>query len=312
MINFNPEKYLSNNTQRAIFMVILSTILWLTVKLQSTYETDVVIPLKVSAVPQDSILKYKLIDKIKINIQGTGANLIRMGLYKPQAVINCIGLGDSSSLDMSSPNLHITLPPSVKFRALRLLNPQKIQVVLEKSLTKVLQIKHNAHINTKAGYIVTDLTTEPDTVVVTGAYSVVKKMDTMSTVSVKYKNKNSDFSEVVKLNIPENYNLLTNVHEVLLKADVQKLGEVTLENVPLRVINVPSYRKVIPLPSEITLTVKGGTDILAGIAKDNFEVYLDFNEYRPGQKLRPQIKYDLNIESVTVYPTEFELIILRR
>ena len=64
------RKYLNKKSQRVLFMVLLSIIVWSVLKFQRQYETNIEVPLKIIGIPQDSTLKYNIHDKIKTKADG--------------------------------------------------------------------------------------------------------------------------------------------------------------------------------------------------------------------------------------------------
>ena len=98
-----------------------------------------------------------------------------------------------------------------------------------------------------------------------------------------------------------------------LKHNTKRVGKQILsdrwDDVNVHVVNVPSYRKVVPLPSTIKLKITGGTEILSTVNKEDFTVSVDYNQYRPGNKLFAKVSSKINIKSIEIEPNEFELII---
>ncbi|MCK5074900.1 MAG: hypothetical protein KAR38_00930 [Calditrichia bacterium] len=308
------KKYLNKRMQRAFFMLLLSVFVWMVIKFNRNYETNINIPLKVIGIPQDSTLKYSINDEIKIRVEGEGVDLLRLGvgLYEAEAFIDCQELSDSMVININSPYFDLKVPSSINLKKKRMIFPRILTVVLEKRMEKLLKIKPMAEITTEAGYIVTAVNTTPDTIKIAGPESFLKNLDNISTQKVVFENKKITFNKNIKLDIPSKYHLISNRKKVKLKVEIQKLGEMLLEDVSVQVINVPSYRKVIPLPSSIKLKITGGTDILSKIGREDFDVSIDYNQYRPGKKIAAKVTSGLNIKSVEIEPNEFELIILRR
>ncbi|MCK5076114.1 MAG: hypothetical protein KAR38_07040, partial [Calditrichia bacterium] len=142
--------------------------------------------------------------------------------------------------------------------------------------------------------------------------SYLENIDTIFTERISYRDKKIPFTKSINLKISDKYHLISELSKVKLNVEIQKLGEVILENVKVKVLNVPSYRKIVPLPSSVDLKIKGGTEILAKSTSEDFEVNIDFREYMPGRKISANVKTELKIKSIEINPNEFELIILRR
>ncbi len=99
------------------------------------------------------------------------------------------------------------------------------------------------------------------------------------------------------------------------KAEVQMIGERRLEDVAVRLTNVPSELNAFVSPSTISITVIGGVDFIAGIDSSNLYVYIDYGEQWSPTNLfvEPQIRLSADIiEYRDLVPRQLEIITTRQ
>ena len=96
--------------------------------------------------------------------------------------------------------------------------------------------------------------------------------------------------------------------------DVQRLAEIEIPEVPVTVINTPENYEVVPLPSLVTLYVKGGEKILAEATANDFQVVIDFaRDWQPGTtRVKARISTSIQVLYVESQPPQFELIVHKK
>jgi hypothetical protein len=303
----------NKNIRIWIFTISLSLFLWLTVKLQKRYETDVALPLKVINLPEKKTLKYKLPENLHISLVGKGIDLMRLGLYKSRIILDCQELPDSIVFNnLLSSNIRLELPPTVNLIPKDLISPKRLKIVIDKEMKKVVRVKPLLHVEPEMGYIVVEKKPKPDSLTIIGPRSIVRWIDFINTRKKTVRNAKSFFKETLELTPPESYNVSLSRDRVDVFVDVQRLGELLLENVPVKVKNQGRKYQVISLPSSANVVIRGGTRILSTLMKKDIEIYVDFSEYVPGEKLKARLKTDKKILSYEIQPEYFELIVLRK
>ena len=102
---------------------------------------------------------------------------------------------------------------------------------------------------------------------------------------------------------------------VKIEVDIQMIGERRLEEVPVRVINIPDNLNVFVSPSTVALTVIGGVDFLADNGMSVVEVLVDYRtQWSPTNLfIEPQVQLDPSvIEYRDLVPKQLELITIRQ
>ncbi|KAB1067278.1 YbbR-like domain-containing protein [Tamlana haliotis] len=170
--------------------------------------------------------------------------------------------------------------------------PERIAFRYGVNLVKKVPVKIKADINYSLGYNAsTELTLEPDSVVVVGADILVNKINFLETEAKKMNNVRSNLNERLSLKLPKNVSDLDfSVKEVVLKGTVEKFTEGTLK-IPVRVINAPKDMAINYFPKEVNVSYYVSLSDFERISEKDFEVICDFKKLNTDQSfLIPELK----------------------
>jgi YbbR domain-containing protein len=155
----------------------------------------------------------------------------------------------------------------------------------------------------------------PDSVTISGPEKSVRRVDSVLTIRREFTNVQQRISQRLALQpFPHEQRLRLSVDEVHFFADVQKLIEVTLHEIPVEVQNAPSHLKIAPVPSTLSLTVEGGEQLLLNLKREDIAAYIDFARIR-GSETEGHPAYIRTPEGVRyrdVKPAFFKLIMERQ
>lgn len=290
----------------------LSLFLWFMVKLQKNYVTEIPFELRIANIPQGMVPKYALPSSVSVLVMGKGIDLLRLGLIKTSLWIDCQELQDSVVIrTLDNPYLRLDIPPSIVITPRDFIKPKSLSVVLEKETKRILPVKTDSDISPAPGFIVTRTIVEPESVEVVGPFSVLDQTEFVQTSKVSLENLKYNSEVMVPLLKDSRYYIKFSHSAIKMKIEVQKLGELILDNIRVEVKNIPRHYSVVPLPSTAKIKIAGGVNNLSGIKKEDIRVVVDFSEYSPGQKLKARLETDEKIVSYSVTPDEFEILVIK-
>ena len=152
-----------------------------------------------------------------------------------------------------------------------------LTVITEKQHLRKIPIKVNLDLMLVAGFVtVGDYRPSPDsiTAVVTTSY-----LDSLSSFETE-EHRVSDVDRSLELEMqlrPVNTKKVDyKADKVKVRVEVQKLGTVSFQNLPIRIINLPPNINVIVQPSTFSVSVKGGVEHLATLTRDSLRGYIDY------------------------------------
>ena len=104
--------------------------------------------------------------------------------------------------------------------------------------------------------------------------------------------------------------------EVTLHANIQKIGEYKIREVPVKIVRVPSNLEVTVIPSTFSLIVEGGIDYIATMTKEDIDAYIDYRRASSlavdSTRYRIFIKVPEEVKRWESKPQFFRLIIERK
>jgi YbbR domain-containing protein len=154
---------------------------------------------------------------------------------------------------------------------------------------------------------------EPDSVLVSGPESLIADIHEISTTVKRFENLIREVKGHVELEPPPWETVHYTAGRVRFEADIQRLGERVLKNLPIQVTHVPAnIKEVKVVPSTLTMTVRGGVKILAQLKPEDIKVTIDYRtQRRVPKRAKAVINIQENLDFTDVRPQFFELVVER-
>ena len=207
----------------------------------------------------------------------------------------------------------IRVPTSfMELEPLKFVDKDTIEFRLERLTRRRVPVHGRIRVVPKSGYtVVGDLEIKPAHVLISGPESMVLGVDSLETEFVEVDSAVSDVVGDAALINPRPEKLQLEVQSVHYRVLVQRLGEKTLEGVPVRVINVPVGRRARVRPPTLAVHLIGGRDFLAKIGPKDITAYVDYRRYlQTGETLLPaNIEVPDHLRFDEVKPRRFRLIV---
>ncbi len=202
-MSFNPF----SNLPLKIGAVLLAFLLWVHVATNQTYEHIFEIPFSFTNVPDGLLLTSKTPEHISIKVRGTGKQLF--GLMTDDMVYH-YDLADYKAgaqvVEMSSAEVIDILSGS--YEEVELLMPKRVQVRLERSVSRDLPVIAEVEVSPADGYVIMgELKVAPATIKVSGPESVMKKLNHLETEPQSIGGVVESFVAELALQIPDSLHL---------------------------------------------------------------------------------------------------------
>ena len=253
-------------------------------------ETDLLLPVDFSNVPKNMVLTNFHTDKIEIRIQAHPKLIERINkknLRYPVDLYTDLEFdpaGDSDSIEPGSYLFPVEEKRIPMDRGIKILsiNPSYLSVQLEKKVSKTFKITV-PYIGTPAkGHIALDAATEPASVKLTGAASLIQSIKELKTKPIDLANASEDFKKKIPLDL-ENPSIISSSDPIIIVSVPiqQQLVSKTIENIPIQIWN--STLKVSIEPSKITIQIKGPFETLNNKEiTDQIYSFIDLKGLAPG------------------------------
>ena len=276
--------------------VLVSIILWFTLSLRKSYTDQIVMPTQVVNLEEDMALAEPAPEAVQAQVRGLGIDLFRLRIDPPTVTI------DAAQDEISFEDLTFDLPEDVVFESV---SPRTFRLEKEPRVSRMIPIELRFRFETPETFeLLYPPALDPDSVLVSGARSVVERLEAWPTVSGSRAVQDS-----LVLRIPLADTLEHLVNQSHLATTVTVLAEQFTENqrwLPVEVTGVPSNQRVVSLdPSSIRVTYRVPLSQYdeARAARDFFAIvsYDDIRADTTG-RVTPQIHYppDLLIRNVEI------------
>jgi len=253
-------------------------------------ETDLLIPVNFSNIPDNMILTSFHTDKIEIRIQANPKLMEfinKQNLHYPVDLYTDLELDPAGASDSIEPGTYlipveenrIPMGSGVKILSIR---PFYLSVQLENKLTKSLKVTIPYKGKPAKGFIALEAAVNPSRVQLTGAAPIINSIKILETMPVDLTNARESFKKRVPLNLDNSVTISSSEHIILVSVPIhQQLVSRTIEDIPIQIRNSPYPAKI--EPSKITIIVKGPFKALNNkTIMDQIYSFIDMKDLTPG------------------------------
>lgn len=304
------------NYRIKIIVITIATVFWFAVVTENIYEYDMDVPITVANVPPGKTVTGNLPQQARVRFEGRGKALFAL-LFQREArvVIDLTESGASKTVQVQRDQVQIGrwgLPVIAK----QILAPHELKIQLANLLTKEVAIAPVTDLATTPGYaIVGKIQVAPDSIEISGPEALVRPIREIPTALVQARNLRARFEQEISLqDFPDSSKIHLSSTTATVAVDVQKLIEITLPEIPVRVHNAPRHLIVTPLPSTLSLTLEGGEQLLLGLKREDITAIIDFQQVKglfDNEGYVPIINVPEGVSYRNVQPSTFKLMMER-
>ncbi|MCH8304926.1 MAG: hypothetical protein IIB94_07315 [Candidatus Marinimicrobia bacterium] len=321
LINF--FKRFSDNLSIKISSLIIALTLWLFVVTGSEYVHVVKIPIRLRNLQQGRILANEIPEFAELRMRGTGRQFLNNQLTTAFADMGImlemgrIRFYYEFALEPYLKNYpdRLVMPRDFGLELVEIISPDTVKIKLDSYLEKVVPVRPRVTISTDPGYIQVGKTkTIPSEVTISGPSSLISEISESFTAEINFEARKNSVKETMDLNVSNKSLIKLEPAEVELTANIQSIGERTLEGIEVQVRNVPENLKAIVNPTTVSLDLQGGIAFLSGLTGGDIDATIDYaTDWLENKRM-----YSLKIvvpEDVINWsgpnPSEVEVIVIR-
>ncbi len=313
-ILFSREKNVWVKHKIKITSTLIALFIWFLIVTGGTFDYIVSIPISCPNNDQNYILINEIPKMGRVQLRGQGIHLLTYMAFHEGRLILEPEWAPGKKVEYPTERDIILTGNAQKLQVLKLIEPDSIELKIEKLIVKELPIQNNVKILTQAGYtLVGDIKIEPDLALLKGPKSVIDTFKTISTDNVVLENLKFPVHKQINLLSPDIENLSLLNQKVTISADIQKLMEKKIINIPVDVVNLPSNVSALVIPSHFSLVIQGGVNVVFPINEKDIEAYIDYKKHRnPSRQDYPAyIKPIPGIRFRDIEPKRFKVILER-
>ena len=300
---------MKNNIHIIIISFLFSVILWISISLSNDYYSTFNIPLKLVDFRQGLTSGSKIPKNISVKVKGKGWKLIGAKIGAEPAFTVTAGSDTGSRYINLNNYLSENQWLSSDLEVIDII-PDTLSVSIEKITSKKLRIVPQFDISFREGYgLASQMSVVPDSVVVYGPLSELKKKTSIQTENIKLNNLSDKITLKVELQNIQGMTYEDNNASVTV--DVQRIVDRNIDDIQVSVIDVPMDREVILLPNKISINVRGGIDILGRLTGDQFKAYVNYRDVVLDTLggVIPKIEYPVNVSVQYIKPEQLRYVI---
>ena len=298
-----------------LFFFALSAVFWLLQTLNETFETEVVVPLKLNNVPSNLIITSDLPDELHVTVQDKGSILMKYLYGQPLTPVTV----DYKNYDFGGMAGRVQVQEAEVRRAIaaqlfsstriQSIKPDTLEFFYNRGLKKKVPVLISGVIEPAQQYYLRHVVAKPDSVVVFAPSSILDTLQAAYTQNFYQ----AGLVESKNLQIPvrpiRGAKFIPDVLD--LQIDVDIYTEKTVE-VPIVGVNFPADKDLRTFPSKMKVTFKVGSKSYKSITADDFVLVISYEELinNESSKIPLHLKsIPEGVSSVRIHPSEVDYLL---
>jgi len=263
----------------ALFVAVF---LWSYVHLAQAYETDVDLPISV-VTPHGLAVSDGLPGRLHARIKGAGWQLIMMSFTHNSFFQLDLSERDTKNLIAMPLAVHaddlahnVVLPSEVR---LVKVEPDSLMLSFAGVTQKRVPIRPVFDVTTSSGFaVIGPAHTTPATVLVQGTHRVLDSLLYFPTKVLVVRNAREDVTKTVELSDTlANMVTVVNPQPVQIAVNVEAVAEQVFHSVPIHIDALPPDKDVLLIPSDLSVTLRGGVDQLSSLNVSGIHVHVKYD-----------------------------------
>lgn len=282
--------FTAKNYKAYILFLALTFILWFVIQLVKPYNYNTNLNIKINEVPKHVIIDTTT-KTINVNIKANGLKLWQYNLSSKTLKIRFKDFKkESTQLIISQNSILNRIVNNFNFDSEKIsIENDEIAFKFRKKATKKVPIKIFAQLSFKSGYnTLQSLQYKPDSIVITGSKSELKKIKYVENQKLVLKNIKDTLKGKIGLKMPSE-NIEATISQVEYYLPVIKFSEKTLM-VDIKTINIPDSLQLTTYPNKAKVSFLVSLKSYDKISDLDFQVVCDYKKrYEQDAIMIPQL-----------------------
>jgi YbbR domain-containing protein len=295
-MRYNPFR----NLGLKLLAIALASLLWLTVAGQHVVERNVRVPLEFRNVPPSMEIVGNAPDTIDVRVRGSSTVLTRLQSGEIVAVLDVSGARTGSRL------FHILAEDVRAPFGVEVMQvvPSTLALELERSARRHVPVNAATDGQPAPGYVIGNKIVEPATVEIVGPESRVRQITEATTEPVAVRDARARVRDSVNVGVIDSSVHLAQPQKAQVTVEIWPAPvERRLADVPIRWRNLPQGLTAQLSPNLTNLTVRGTSELVAGLRPDAILAYVDLAGLGAGRyNLRVQVDLTERFGVVSIDP----------
>lgn len=276
-----------------IFFLILSSIFWLILTLNETYEREIKVTIKIKGIPKNIVLTSNETDTLRVVVRDKGWMLMRY-LYEKNRNINIVfknydhgnGYGIVPASDVKRMiNQQLEMSTSISS-----VKPDRWEFFYNNGERKRVPVRWTGRVIPEQLYFISHVQYWPDSVDI---YSSREKLDSINVVyteMLNYVGFRDTLIVTCKTSHPKDVKVVPDQVRIGFYTDV--LTEESIDDIPIKAINMPAGKVLRTFPPKVKVRFVTGVSQFRTLRPEDFTVIADYEEIsqKPSDKCNIYLK----------------------
>ena len=293
-----------------LFSLIFSFLIWISVNLRNQFQTSIDVPVKIEHLRSDQAIAIPLPKSVQCTVQGTGWQILNT-IFSPslQYTIDFTHLSKKDTL-FTYKELNERINISSAIHIINIV-PETVLVRLDLKTTKTVPILPVVNVSFRDGFgLVGTMETIPDSVVLTGARSLLNKISFWKTTGITLNGINSPVKINAALADSLSFEISRSHSTASVSFDVQPIAEKTISDISIEIVQMPENKNIVLIPPKISIIVRSGVNNIAPLSEKNFTAFIDYKSILldTSGMITPSIVGPDNVKIVQLNPNKIQYV----
>lgn len=262
-----------------LFFLFLSSVFWLMMTLNETYEKEISVPVRLVGVPKNAVLTTEMEDTVRVTMRDKGfalASYIYGEGVKPVSV-NFQTYANRQTGQGMVPAADLMKMVTQRFSMSKVVQvkPDKLDFYFNFGLSRRLPVRMAGYVVPGKSYYLARTQFWPDQVTVYANKRTLDSLRFVKTVPINITNFGDTVIRTVELEKIKGVKIVPSTVRIGLFPDI--LTEESIE-VPVKAMNMPEGKVLRTFPQRVKISFTVGASMFRSINADQFSVVVDYNE----------------------------------
>jgi len=299
----NWRRFFFENYKPKLALLFMAIFLWFFVVTSREYDQILSVPIRMINLKENKVFLIDPPAHAQVRFRGKGTSLLVLSLF-----------GDVNlTLDLSTIKQYYDYPirldqvnwaSGVNVQIVEILEPDTVEIRLDEEIQRNLKVKPMLLVSPAEDYTLAgSVHCSPDTVLVSGAKSIVEELKYIPTQVKNIENATGPVNVKLDLIGPEEGKVSITPSSVRLTLNVEKIETREIAEVPVNVIHCLPNKPGFADPSTVNIKIRGAKSLVESVNRDNVMISVSA-QGRPAASgvFTPVVHLPDNIELVEMEP----------
>jgi YbbR domain-containing protein len=304
--------------EKRIHIIIVSALfgilVWISVSMSEQYQVTVSVPISIDNIPEGRSIRSPIPQALQLKLRGDGWRLAKLLMGSELEMHFPFQSFHSGKKAITFKDVAERLTTRPGIQVLDMV-PDSVFVDLDRTGHKKVGVVLDYSVSFREGYgQVGPTAVIPESITVTGAETLLRTIDSWSTVRGTFENLKAPVEADLALAPSPIYMLSLSTATVHIKINVEPFAEKVFGGLPVEVRSEAPNREVILLPPKIEIVARGGIKQLSNISASDFRVSINYRAILTDTTgiVDPDITAPQGIQVVSRRPEHLQYVVRRR